>query len=192
MNRLILKSTSLAQWYNLVNEAEDFFGKHLETDLESYLVHLLQRFTNKPELAASILALEYLDSLEASGQLRAGKLRDVGDKCLLFSGFFPELANKRNVTLSYFIQLGQRAYDYLALLHNQGLMTAKLYALLREQYITLVDVLFSIRELSGNSQSLSLIQAEDLWRNTGSEYAFKVLKNKKKIALKENHFKSVH
>lgn len=192
MNRLILQSTSLAQWYSLVNEAEDSFGKHLPTDLESYLVHLLQRYTNKPELTASILALEYLNSLEASGQLRAEKLRDVGDKCLLFSGFFPELAQKRNVTVSYFVQLGRKSYDYLALLQRQGLLTAKLYKLLCDQYINLVDLLFSMRELSGEQQALSVMEAEDLWRNTGSLYAFKLLKKKKIIPLIESHLQRIH
>lgn len=194
MNRLILHSTSLAQWYTLVNEAEDLFGKHLDIDLESYLVHLLERYTNKPELTASILALEYLNSLESSGQLRAEKLRDVGDKCLLFSGFFPELAHKRNVTVSYFVELGQRAYDYLALARHDSLLTSNLFALLKKHYINLLDLLFSIRELSGEQQALTLLQAEELWRNTGSQYALKLLKkhNEKIITLQNSSVNKIH
>lgn len=180
MNRLILHSTSIAQWYTLVNEAEDMFGKHLSADLESYLVFLLQRFTNKPDLTASILALDYLNSLENSGKLRADKLRDVGDKCLLFSGFFPEIAVKRHVTVSYFVELGRSAYNYLSTAKNRVVLTSDLYALLRKHFVSLLDLLLSIRELSGEKSPISLIQAEELWRNTGSQYALKLLKTRDK------------
>lgn len=189
MNRLILQSTSIAQWYQLVNEAEDSFGHHLDSDLESYLVHLLLRYTNKPDVIGSILALDYLNSIEASGQMRAYKLRDVGDKCLLFSGFFPEVASKRNVTVSYYVELGRRAYDYLALLNTTRLLTADLYNLLKDHFVSLLDLVFSIRELSGEQQALTLIQAEELWRNTGSRYAYKILQkyNEKIITLKNSN-----
>lgn len=194
MNRLILNSTSVAQWYSLVNEAEDLFGSHLSSDLESYLVFLLQRYTNKPEIANSIMALDYLESLEMSGQLRVDRLRDVGDKCLLFSGFFPERADKRHVTVSYFVELGRRAYNYLSALHRQGLLTSKLYSALREQFVNLLDLLFFMRELSGEKSSLTLIQAEELWRNTGSKYALGILHkhNKNMIATKTNPFSQIH
>jgi hypothetical protein len=194
MSRLILHATSLAHWYTLVKEAESLFGKPLETDLESYLVYLLQYYADKPDLTQSILALEYLHSLEASGKLRSQKLREVGDKCLLFSGFFPEIANRRLVTISYFVELGRRAYNYLAESHHTSGLTAKLYLLLRKQFVHLLDLLFSIRELSGERQAISLIQAEELWRNTGSHYALKVLKKHDKniIALRSGNINKVH
>jgi hypothetical protein len=176
MNHLIVHSTSLAQWYTLVNEAEDLFGRHLDTELESYLVFLLQRYANKPDLVASILALDYLDSIETTGSRRAEKLRDVGDKCLLFSGFFPEIAPKRLVTVSYFVELGRRAYHYLAAINSQGVLTTELYSLLRQHFVHLLDLLLYIRELSGDKQSLTLLQASELWRNTRSQYALRVLK----------------
>jgi hypothetical protein len=187
MNHLILRATSLAQWYSLVNEAEDYSGKHLDPDLESYLVYMLQHYTDKPEVIASILAFDYLNSIESTGKIKENKLREVGDKSLLFSGFFPELAAKRHVTVSYFVEIGRKAYNYLSALCNQELLNARLYALLREHFINLLDLLFSIRDLSGGQQALTLIQAEELWRNTGSCYAYKVLKrhNKKIIAVRD-------
>ncbi len=194
MNRLILRSTSLAQWYSLVNEAEDFYDNHLDIDLESYLVYLLERYTNKPELIGTILSLDYLSSLETTGKLRAERLRDVGDKCLLFSGFFPEFAHKRHVTVSYFVELGKKAYTYLALLNENGLLAPELYALLKKHFVNLLDLLFSIRDLSGEKQALTLLQAEELWRNIGSQYALKLLKkhNKKVISPQNNPSNNVH
>ncbi len=194
MNRLILNSTSIAQWYTLVNDAQDYIGNRLSTDLESYLVFMLQRFTNRPELTQSVLAIDYLESLESTGRVRADKLRDVGDKCVLFTGFFPELAGKRNVTVSYFVELGRKAYSYLSSQNQRTLSTAELYDLLCVHFIKLVDLLLSMRELSGEKQALSLVQAEDLWRNTGSKYAYKILTkyNKKVIATQQGPSDNLH
>lgn len=191
MNKLILQSTSLAQWYTLVSEAENAFGKRLAIDLESYLVYLLEHYTNKPDLTGSILALDYLHSLEATGRARTDKLRDIGDKCLLFSGFFPEVAFKRHVTVSYFVSLGRHAYNHLS---SRGLVNKALYSLLREQFVNLLDLLFSIRELSGEQHALSLMQAEELWRNTGSQYALQLLKrhDKNLIATKTTTIQKIH
>jgi hypothetical protein len=194
MTQLILHPTSLAQWYAIVNEAEDLFGCKLDSDLESYLVFLLQRYSNKPELVTSILAADYLQSLQLGGQLRIEKLQVVGDVCLLFSGLFPERASKRHVTVSYFVELGQRAYNYLSLLQQQRLLTSRLYTSLQEHFVNLMDLLFSLRELGGEKQLLTLMQAEDLWRNTGSQYALKILCNHNKniIALKDVCLKKIH
>ncbi len=187
MNRLILHSTSLAQWHTLVNEAEDCSGTHLDTELESYLVYLLEHYTNKPEVVASILALDYLNSLESTGNIKKNRLRELGDKCLLFSGFFPELADKRNVSVTYFVELGRKAYNCLSNLYKCGLLDAKLFALLREHFISLLDLLFSIRELSGEQAALTFIQAEELWRNTGSRYAYSILKKHDKDIIALRH-----
>lgn len=194
MNRLILNSTSVAQWYTLVNEAQENIGNRLNIDLESYLVFMLQRFTNRPELTQSILSLDYLESLESTGRQRADKLRDVGDKCILFTGFFPELAGRRHVTVSYFVELGRRAYSYLSSQSILGLSTAELYELLQVHFIKLVDLLLSIRELNGEKQVLTLLQAEDLWRNTGSKYAYKILTryNRKMITTSQTTPRNLH
>lgn len=183
MGELILQPTSLAQWYELVNEAEIQFGNRLTTDLENYLVIMLERFSNKPDIVSSILGLDFLQSLDTLGRMRLEKLRDVGDKCLIFSGFFPGRADKRRVTLSYFVELGRQAYSYLASLQKQNLTVQQLYAELRDYFVYLMDVLFSVRELSGEESPLSLMQAEDLWRKTGSRYAFTILKRHNKHAL---------
>lgn len=180
MNRLILQNTSTAQWHMLVVEAQDRLGDRLNIDLESYLVFVLDRFTNKPDLIQSILATDYLESLETTGKQRIDRLRDVGDKCILFTGFFPDLANKRHVTMSYFVDLGRRAYNNLSAHQKLGQLTMELYLLLRTHFIKLVDLLLSIRDLSGEQEVLTVVQAEDLWRNTGSRYAYQYLTRQRK------------
>ena len=62
-----------------------------------YLVFLLMRFADKPHCTARIMAEDFLGSQLLHGEQRADSLREVGDHCLLFSGLFPELAERRLV-----------------------------------------------------------------------------------------------
>src|SRR5437899_10481277 len=110
MSRLIIQPTEIAQWQELIKEAENSSQLVLNEELESYLVFLLIRFTGQPQLAKSVLALEFLENSRCLGQKQQEELRNVGDKCLLISGLFPGRAQRRRVKISYFVQLGQNAY----------------------------------------------------------------------------------
>ncbi len=175
MGRLITHPTTVAEWHALVTEAENKYGKQLAQDLESYLVFLLQRFTNRPEIANTIAALEYLQSQQAGGTKQRELLRDVGDHCLLVTGLFPERAIRRLVPVSYFVEIGRRAYSLLASLHPSNSSTGDLYTSLRKNFIYLMDTLQCMREMAGKDYELSPIQAEELWRNTGSDHAREIL-----------------
>lgn len=193
MAELVLHPTSLAQWYELVNEAEGFIGNRLQIDLENYLVLMLQRFSNKPDMVSSVLALDFLQSLEKLGSERLELLRDVADKCLIFSGLFPGRAEKRRVSVSYFVDVGRQAYSYLSSLQRESLMM-QLYAELRDYFVYIMDILFSMRELSGEKSDLTLLQAEDLWRKTGSRYALTILKrhNENVVITRDTSHVRVH
>ena len=143
MKPLILQPTSLAQWHALVNEAEANCALELGEEVESYLVFLLMRFAGKPDVAASIMALEFLEGMHANGQVRSERLRDVGDKCLLFAGLFPGVAERRRLQDSYFIDLGQNAYYLLSVLSPHQL--AALYQHLSEKFLPMREVLKAMR-----------------------------------------------
>lgn len=173
MNRLVLEPTSTAQWHALVSEAEAACECRLAEELESYLVFLLMRFTGKPELAGSLLALEYLRGALEAGGIRRERLRDVGDQCLLYSGLFPQQAERRLVRISYFVELGRSAYHQLAAsLHHRG---ADMYTHLSEAFVQLRDVLQAMRELHGES-AIDPLHAAELWSDTGSRHAFRQLR----------------
>ena len=115
MGRLFTsRGTALAEWHGIVAEAEFHTATQLPTEIENYLVCLLMRFTERPELAKSVVALDFLDALQSSGRIQTLQLRDVGDKCLLFSGLFPGVAARRRVAIEYFIDLGRSAYHTIA------------------------------------------------------------------------------
>lgn len=177
MSRILTEPTETAQWYALLKEAQTFYGMPIPVELESYLVFLLQRFTCSPQLASSVLALEYLESQRVQGRLRDQKLREVGDKCLLFSGIFPERAINCHVSVSYFVDLGRKAYQYLAELPNSTPSQQQLFLNLYLQFVHLMDILQCIRELGNEQDTLPLPLAEDLWRKVGSRHALKVLQH---------------
>lgn len=178
MDRLVLYPTSTAQWQALVSESEKKLEMNLSEELESYLVFLLMRFIKNPNILQSILATDFLLSLAQLKNEREKSIRDVGDKCLLFSGFFPGRARKCRVNISYFVKLGQTAYQFLA--DNHAEHDAELFEHLCQEFVGLMDILQAMHpsKLSGGNLKdyhLDLLQAEELWHDLGSKNAFKIL-----------------
>lgn len=178
MEALLLHPTSTAQWHALVTEAQSKTTRHLDEELESYLIFLLIRFTTKPELASSIMALQYLEGALEIGRIRQEKLRDVGDQCLLYSGLFPRRAERRRVEISYFVDIGRSAYTELS--HCSIKSASEMYAHLSAGFVSLMDVLQSMRDLGLQQSNLSPLDAFGLCRDTGSHYAQQVLSSHSK------------
>lgn len=119
-------------------------------------------------------AIEFLESYHKAGLEQQKKLREVADKCLLFSGLFPDFADK-HVSITYFVDLGKQSYHLLG--SNDRSALAKLFHALGIHFVSLMDVLQAMRELAGNQLSLTPIQAEELWRVTQSKHALTVLRH---------------
>ena len=171
MKSLVLQPTDVAQWHALVNEAQAACQHNLDEPIESYLVFLLMRFAERPDLGRKVMALEFLQAQQEGGQ-SSQQLRDVGDQCLLFSGFFPQMAERRLVKVSYFVGIGRAAYVQLASLvdcHGD-----RLYQRLAEAFVTVMDVLQAMRGLSGEPV-LQPLAAAELWADTGSRSALRAL-----------------
>ncbi|TCK16887.1 hypothetical protein DFR30_0106 [Thiogranum longum] len=168
MTTLVLQPTDLAQWHALVAEAQQACDCNLEESLESYLVFLLMRFADRPELARKIMALEFLHAQQANAQ-QADNLRDVGDQCLLFSGLFPQIAEKRMVRVSYFVNIGRSAYGQLSSLVDRK--SERLFSNLAGGFVAIMDVLHAMRGLSG-VPVLQPLAAAELWADTGSRSAW--------------------
>lgn len=170
-HQLILENTEIAQWYNLIQQAEQEYGCQLDESMESYLAFTLMRFMKDQDLATQALALDYLRAHGLPRSMRLEQLRDVGDQCLLLSGLFPKRAEKRLVRVSYYVGLGRSAYHHLSEGAQQA--SAELYRQLAEAFVTLMDVLQVIRQFS--SPALLPIQTLELWSDTGSRHAFNSL-----------------
>ena len=168
-DEFLLEPTTTAQWKRLLQQAEDKANCSLDEELESYLIFTLIRFTQNPDLACRALAPDFLHGINKLGQAREQQLRDVGDQCLLLSGLFPQRAEKRLVTIQYYVGMGQAAYDHLGQLMRQAL--ANLYKQLAASFVQLMDVLQNIRD----QNNLMPLQALELWGSTGSQNAYRIL-----------------
>lgn len=173
MSKLATEKTATEQWHELVKEAEAFNGVMLEEELESYLVFLLMRYMQKPELVARVIALDYLKGSQAHGSERSECMRDVGDQCLLFSGLFPNRARQRNVKVSYYVNLGQSAYHHLSELTQAAM--ASMYDNLARSFVVLMDTLLAIRNMNTDQSLFEPIVAYELWQDTRSEQARQTL-----------------
>jgi len=170
MAKLILEPTAQAQWQTLLQEAQSACDHYLDETLESYLVFLLMRFADKPHCTARIMAEDFLGSQLLHGEQRADSLRQVGDHCLLFSGLFPELAERRLVRISYFVNIGRSSYRQLAEVLDRS--WSSVYRNLSDAFIILMDILHAMRGLGGEA-ALTPLQALDLWQETGRRRCYR-------------------
>ena len=175
MSNIIVESSSTAQWQKLIIEAEDACDFQLNEDMESYLVFLLMRFLEKPEFTSKIMAMDYLHSFIAQGQAQQDKLRDVGDHCLLFSGLFPKIAERRQVKISYYVGMGRTAYRHLGDTCKSQLHD--FYHQVAESFVPMMDILHVVRGINQRAQLLSPLEAFELWGDTQSEQALKSLRS---------------
>lgn len=143
VSKLILHPTETSQWHALLIEAQASSACILEEELESYLVFLLMRFTQSPALANSVLAMDFLDSVNAEGTRRMDLLQAVGDKSLLFSGLYPGLADRKRVSVDYFVDMGKSAYFTVAELESTK--GSELFAALGENFLMMKTVLGEIQ-----------------------------------------------
>ncbi len=167
--KIILESSELSQWHTLVSEAEQDYGCQLDETMQSYLVFTLMRFAKDQQLNSQALAIDYLTSHKLPPSLRNEQLRSIGDQCLLVSGLFPQTAEKRQVSVDYYVNVGRSAYHHISTVTQQGI--AELYQQLAESFILLMDLLQTIRQYS--SPALQSIAAMELWHKTGSQAAFR-------------------
>jgi len=145
MTKIITQASILASWYRIIAEAEEKIDMQLDEELESYTVFMLIRFTEKTEIGKSIIAIDFLNALSMHGTQHQQELQSIGDKCLLLSGLFPGIATKRRVDVSYFMGMGQNAYQQLNALTEHD---ETLYANLTENFGEITKVLGAIRPVA--------------------------------------------
>ena len=137
--------TSAEVWQSLVQEAYGQTGRRLDESSESHLVFLLLRYQGDALLLSRTQGMDWLEAQMHAGRARVEALRDVGDRCLLLAGLFPGVAERRLVTVDYFVALGHSAYQGVADAARHA--SASLYAHLARGYRELVRTLAAIRTL---------------------------------------------
>jgi hypothetical protein len=154
MTPILTDLPQMALWTDLVREAEAGAATRLDEELESYLVFLLMAHTRDVSLHARTVAIDYLLAKARSGALRRQELRDVGDRCLLLAGLYPEQAERRMVDIGYFLEFGSSAYRELSAALSAGF--ADLYRYLAEAFARLARVLMELRRYTRDIAPLLL------------------------------------
>ena len=164
---VLTSSSSIQLWQDVIKDAKDHCAITLGTELESYLVWLLYRYTTKPDMVRKVVATAFLEAVQLQQRQRIASLQLVGDHCLIYTGLFPHAQLRRAVKINYFVALGRAAYMGISSKKND------LYDELSMQFVPLMDVLQSIRP----EPDLLPLEAYDQWKELGSQRALKILRS---------------
>lgn len=174
MKTLSTEPTPIEQFHRLVSEAKLFSNQKLDEISESYLVFLLMRFSNRQQLSSRPIAVGHLEGVSRVDSERQAHLQDVADQCLILTGFFPEQAAQRMVSVGYFINIGRSAYLELAE-STTGALSA-LFRKMAEEFVLLMDILHTIR-LQDPNKAFDPLLALDIIQHSGGVQAQRVLQS---------------
>ena len=142
---IIIEPSNHAHWYALVKEAHEQSAYTYNDAMENYLVLTLKKFMTENTLSQETIALRMLESLSEQDS-EPDLFRTVGDECLVISGLFPERALKRHVSLDYYINTGQAAYQHYSTEPKHHCNDPQLFLALSEHFIGLMDILHLLRK----------------------------------------------
>jgi hypothetical protein len=150
-----------------------------------YLVQLLGHYINTENFyptdsegkPAETLTAQLAVALEEeSAELKAKRLRQLGDFSLYIAGFFTDSLSRKLVDVDYYIGMGGAAYENAAQLEEKK-SKAQLFLELGRKFPDFVDILAQISEETGFNPAShkDLLRVYDLWLKTGSERLAKQL-----------------
>ncbi len=85
---LLLHSTTASLWHSIVHDAEQTCSIVLDEELEAYLVFLLARYTDKPELLKQVMAIELLQGLALSPARKLKHYKRLAISACYFQVYF--------------------------------------------------------------------------------------------------------
>ena len=154
----------------LVKESLKKSGVIVSTDVKTYLTELLQFYIFSDHLFSKInssgkkemktLAEMYLKSCTSSVDIMKSNLKTVGDTSLYISGFFREHLKRKLVSVDYYIDMGQQAYETLA-----DFSKRRLFKEMSTRFKDLTFVLFYIQK--HQSSEPYVISLMDRYLDTG-------------------------
>ncbi len=149
----------------------------IQESTEFYLVRLLERFLEREALyaqglggAAQIepLALLLLRALEEGLQRRREGLRRLGDTSLFVAGFFGDSLARSPVDAGYYVTMGERAYEALAVSPGPA-GAAETFGEMAARFEVFVDVLAEIAEMQELRSNRGLVRLYERFLHTGSQ-----------------------
>ena len=185
---LKIETSAESYFFELVQGAVKNQNVKIQPETEFYIVKLLNRFifieslyskNSNGNLEDQPIALLYKEALDAQDNpMRKSLFQNVGDISLYKAGFFRESLNRSKIDVEYYIGMGGAAYLNASKITDERHFQT-LFSELSEKFDRFVKVLFEVSErtsLSSTKTETEILRMYDLWSNTGSERAARVLK----------------
>ncbi len=160
----------MAGWRALLSKAQFVAKLELHTMLEEYLVRMLYRTTRDPMPVSYDEPSDYIRAVVGRPIKDPEDLRVVGDRCLMFAGLFSEHAIGKDVSIAYFVKIGQAAYQEFGQYAGDPV-----FWMLSEFFVDVMDVLQTLREVEHDNSCIDPLNAYQLWHDTGSAHAWTTL-----------------
>lgn len=143
-------------------------------ETEFYLVNLLSDVHDADHLhsvheSEKPLAQSYLEAMQEPVATRALQLKEIGDATLVTLGFFAESIRNSIMGTSYYLSIGNAAYDELAAINCCDAQFAAIYAELATKFAELTEVLAHLAPWNRALTDAELVNLYRRWLATGDE-----------------------
>lgn len=129
--------------------------------------HLFDQDMDSGRKNIKTLSEFYFKAHKAPFNEKLNMLKQIGDRSLYLVGFFRESLNKKLVSLDYYLDMGQNAYESLAEHHPQE----EIFSELSYYFPDLVDALSYIAQKKSIRTNKDLIKICNDYIKTGSKVA---------------------
>lgn len=146
--------------------------RHYLSDLLEFYIfsdHLFSKTNHSGKKQMHTMAELYL-TCNTSNINKQRQLKKIGDTSLYISGFFRESLRRKMISVDYYIQMGQSAYESLSDLQDKELFTE-----LAKHFTDFVFVFFCIYKKSTGNQHNYLLSLIDQYMDTQSHKVAKQL-----------------
>lgn len=145
---MYLHSNTQAQWYNVLCDLQEETSTQLPSEIEHYLLLTLINTTQDISILDSFLSQDLLNAV--GDPYKPERWQDLGDKCLILGGFFPEWTNRRVRSEAFIANLGKLGYSQASLQHFGA--NQKIFEYLHHHYDEIVEFLNNMKFHSQTSR----------------------------------------
>lgn len=134
---MYLHSNTQAQWYHVLSDLQEETRVILPNEIEHYLMLMFMNTTHDISILDSFLSQDFLTTF--AQPYNCENWQDIGDKCLILSGLFPDWTRRRVRSEHFVSKLGKLCYSQASLQHFGA--SQKLFEYLCENYDVIVEFL---------------------------------------------------
>ena len=145
---MYLQPNAHAQWFQVLSDLQKETRVSLPAEIEHYLLMTLLYHTEQTSLLEACLSEHFFEALE--GRFVPAKWQEIGDKCLIISGIFPQWSQRRVRSEKFLHQMGKLGYRQASLQYFGA--EKKIFSYLHEHFEPVTELL---HQLDCSEQELS-------------------------------------